>query len=54
VTIIPGRDKPMIVPIELLRILEIAQRSGEFGHRNSRLSHKVSAIRKGYYIKGSI
>ena len=30
----------MVVPIELLRILGIAQRSGEIGHRNSRLSHK--------------
>ena len=39
-TIIPGRDKPMVVPIELLRILGIAQRSGEIGHRNSRFSHK--------------
>jgi hypothetical protein len=48
----------MVVPIELLRIPGIAQRSGEIGHRNSRLSHKVSAItpsQKGIlYIKGSI
>ena len=29
----------MVVPIELLRIPGIAQRSGEIGHRNSRLSH---------------
>jgi len=29
----------MVVPIELLRILGIAQRSGEIGHRNSRVSH---------------
>jgi hypothetical protein len=44
VTIVPGEGQPMVVPIELLRILGIAQRSGEIGHRNNRLSHNNKCL----------